>query len=85
MRIIPLLSIPLILRGQRIGYDDHLSADDLFRSEMEGNAGDDGTLLVPEVDFQSQQFVGLFHFYGGQDGPNPKVQLCKILVDDRGF
>src|ERR1043166_9966068 len=51
--------------GFEIGYNDDLFADKFFRRVVISNTGADLPLLLPELDLQDHQLVGIRMRFGG--------------------
>ncbi len=70
-------------RGE-VGDDDHLASDEGFGSVGLGDSGDDLADFGADVHGEAQEFVGLFDFFGGEDGANTELDLEEIVDGDVG-
>src|SRR5580700_1882757 len=70
------------LAWSEVGDDDDLSADELFRLVILCDAGQDLALFIAEVDFKTEELVGLGHALGNQDPGDAKVDLGEVVDGD---
>src|ERR1044072_5622171 len=71
------------LGGLEVGDDDDLAADELLRRVGLADAGDDGALLVAEVDRELDELARLGDLLGSLDGGDLELDLHEVVVGDR--
>src|ERR1044072_1078377 len=71
------------LGGLEVGDDDDLAADELLRRVGLADAGDDGALLVAEVDRELDELARLGDLLGSLDGGELELDLHEVVVGDR--
>ena len=72
------------LARREVGDDDDAAPDEVFRGVPLGDAGEDLTLFEAEIDFESEQFVGLGDALADQHLGNAKLYLREVVDGDLG-
>ena len=70
------------LAGGEIGDDDDAAADELFGGVELGDAGEDLTLFVAEIDFEAEELVGFGDALGDDDLGDAEVDLDEVVDGD---
>ena len=68
--------------GRKVGDDDDAAADQLLRRVPLGNAGEDLTGLIAQIDLEPQQLVGLGDALGDKDLGDAQVDLDEVVDGD---
>ena len=72
------------LAGGEVGDDDDAASNEIFRGVPLGDAGEDLTLFVAEVDLEAEEFVGLGDALGDEDAGDAEVYLGEVVDGDLG-
>ncbi len=70
------------LAGGEIGDDDDAASDEFFGGVPLGDAGEDLTLFVAEVDLEAEEFVGLGDAFGDEDLCYSEVDFGEVVDRD---
>ena len=72
------------LAGGEVRDDDDIAANEIFGRVPLGDAGEDLTLFIPEVDLEAEEFVGFWDALGDDDLGDAEIDFDEVVNGDLG-